>query len=99
MATTAIPADLLVEMTPSVRASLEGLLRQHAAIDELKAQVRRLAPKNTSVPPSTPHSHARPPRKAKPKSTRKCGGQRGYRGTARDREDAKPRRRGRGAAL
>ena len=45
MATTAIPAELLIEMTPAVRAFVEALLRQRAAmqaeIDDLKAQPGR----------------------------------------------------------
>ena len=83
-----VTADLLLEMTPAVRAFVEGLLRQRAEmqaeIDDLKAQVGRLTPKNSSVPPSTQHPHARPPRKAKPKSKRKRGGQRGHRRSVRE---------------
>ena len=54
-----IPPELLAEMTPAVRAFIESLLVQmaemqaqmQAEIDELKAQVKKLTPKNSSVPP------------------------------------------------
>ena len=79
-------------MTPAVRAFVESLLvqmaemqaRMQAEIDELKAQVRKLTPKNSSVPPSTQHPHARPPAKTKPKSKKKRGGQNGHKRTIRE---------------
>ena len=82
-----IPAELLAEMTPAVRAFVESLLlqmaemqaRMQAEIDELKAQVKRLTPQNSSLPPSTQHPHARPPANSKPKSQKKRGGQQGHR--------------------
>lgn len=78
-----IPPELLAEMTPAVRAFIESLLvqmaemqaRMQAEIDELKAQVKKLTPKNSSVPPSTQHPHARPPANPKSKSKKKRGGQ------------------------
>ena len=81
-----IPPELLAEMTPAVRAFVESLLvqmaemqaRMQAEIDELKAQVKKLTPKNSSVPPSTQHPHARPAAKPKPKSKKKHGGQNGH---------------------
>jgi hypothetical protein len=54
-----IPPELLAEMTPAVRAFVESLMlqmaemqaRMQAEIDDLKAQVKKLTPKNSSVPP------------------------------------------------
>jgi transposase len=52
-----IPPELLAEMTPAVRVFVESLLLQmaqmRAEIEELKSQVKRLTPQNSSVPPST----------------------------------------------
>lgn len=86
-----IPPELLAEMTPNVRAFVESLLfqmaemqaRMQSEIDELKAQVKKLTPKNSSVPPSTQHPHARTPEKPKPKSKKKRGGQNGHKRTIR----------------
>jgi transposase len=87
-----IPPELLAEMTPAARAFVESLLVQmaemraamQAEIDELKAQVKRLTPQNSSVPPSTQHPHARPTPKPKSKSKRKRGGQKGHRRAVRE---------------
>lgn len=83
-----IPAEILAEMTPAVRAFVESLLAQmakmQAEIDELKSQVKRLTPQNSSVPPSTQHPHARPTPKPKPKSKKKRGGQLGHRRVIRE---------------
>ncbi len=61
-----IPPELLAEMTPAVRAFVESWMlqmaemqaRMQAEIDDLKAQVKKLTPKNSSVPPSTQHPQA-----------------------------------------
>ena len=53
-----IPPELLAEMTPAVRAFVESLMvqmaemqaRMQAEIDELKAQVKNLTPKNSPCP-------------------------------------------------
>ena len=71
-----IPPGLLAQMTPAAGAFVESLLvqmaemqaRMQAEIDELKAQVKKLTPKNSSVSPSTQHLHARTTEKSKPKS-------------------------------
>ena len=74
-----IPPELLAEMTPAVRVYVESLLvRMQAELDELKAQVKKLTPQNSSMPPSTVHPHARPPAKPKPKSRKNRGGQQGH---------------------
>ena len=66
-----IPPELLAEMTPAVRVFIEALLLQmaqmRAEIEELKSQVKRLTPQNSSVPPSTQHHHARSTPKPKTK--------------------------------
>ncbi len=90
-----IPAEILAEMTPAVRAFVDSLLVQMAEmrvqaakmqteIDELKSQVKRLTPQNSSVPPSTQHPHARPVVTPKPKSKKKRGGQHGHRRVIRE---------------
>ena len=83
-----IPPELLAEMTPAVRVFVESLLIQMSAmqaeIDDLKTQVKRLTPQNSSVPPSTQHPHARPIPKPKPKSKKKRGGQKGHRRVVRE---------------
>ena len=87
-----IPPELLAEMTPAVRAFVESLFvqmaemqaRMQAEIDELKAQVKKLTPKNSSVPPSTQHPHARDVAKPKPKTKRPHGGQKGHKRTIRE---------------
>ena len=83
-----IPAELLVEMTPAVRVFVESLLVQmadmRAEIEDLKTQVKRLTPQNSSLPPSTQHPHARPTPKPKTKSKKKRGGQKGHRRAIRE---------------
>ena len=77
-----IPPELLAEMTPAVRVYVESLLVRmagmQAELDELKAQVKKLTPQNSSVPPSTVHPHARPSARPKTKSKKKRGGQQGH---------------------
>ena len=83
-----IPAELLAEMTPAVRMFVESLFVQmsdmRAEIEDLKSQVKRLTPQNSSVPPSTQHPHARPVPKPKSKSKKKRGGQKGHRRVIRE---------------
>ncbi len=90
-----IPAEIFAEMTPAVRAFVEGLLstidaqqaqiaKMQVEIDELKSQVKRLTPQNSSVPSSTVHPHARPAPKPKPKSKRTRGGQAGHKRMVRE---------------
>ncbi len=93
--TPEIPAEILAEMTPALRAFVEGLLLVNIALhaqiekmqaenDELKSQVKRLTPQNSSLPPSTQHPHARPTPKPKPKSKKTWGGQSGHKRTIRE---------------
>jgi transposase len=68
-----IPAEVEAEMTPAVRAFVEGLL---ARLAELEAGLNK-TPRNSSLPPSSQHPHAKPPAR-KPKSKKKRGGQPGH---------------------
>ena len=78
---SAIPPELLKEMTPAVRAFVEVLLLRLAElekrVEELEAK-RAKNPRNSSRPPSSEHPHAKPLPQKKPKSKRKPGGQRGH---------------------
>jgi transposase len=88
MSISQIPPELLSEMTPAVRVFVETRLARmadmQAEIDDLKTQVKRLTPQNSSVPPSTQHPHARPVPKPKSKSKKKRGGQEGHRRVIRE---------------
>lgn len=82
--TSRIPPGLAAQMTPEVRAFVDALL---VRIEELEAEAKSLreelgsarkTPQNSSLPPSTQHPHAKPPRPPRSKSKRKRGGQRGH---------------------
>jgi hypothetical protein len=71
-----IPPELEAEMTPAVRAFVLSLLKR---LDEAEARIEKLTPRNSSLPPSTEHPHAKPERKPKnQKKKRKQGGQKGH---------------------
>lgn len=70
-----IPPELEAEMTPAVKAAFLALLDR---IDQLEAQVQKLTPRNSSIPPSTEHPHAKPERRQTPGKKRKKGGQKGH---------------------
>jgi transposase len=72
--TSMITEEWLAAQTLEVQAVIRHLL---AEIDRLKGQIGKLTPQNSSLPPSTQHPHAKPPRK-KPQSKRKRGGQKGH---------------------
>jgi transposase len=72
--TSMITEEWLAAQTPDVQAVIRFLL---AEIERLKTQVAKLTPQNSSLPPSSQHPHARPPRK-KGKNKRKRGGQQGH---------------------
>lgn len=80
----AIPAELDAEMTPGVRAFVELLFARiealEAEVSELKAELAALkkSPRNSSLPPSTEHPHAKPVPPPKAKSGKKRGGQPGH---------------------
>jgi len=70
-----IPPELEAEMTPAVKAAFLALLDR---IDQLEAQLQKLTPRNSSIPPSTEHPHAKPERKKPSGKRRKRGGQQGH---------------------
>ena len=76
-----IPPELDAEMTPAVRAFVQVLLSRiaelEAQVEQLQRQLKGKTPQNSSLPPSTQHPHAKPPRK-KGKSKRQRGGQPGH---------------------
>lgn len=69
-----IPPQVEAEMTPAVRAFVELLIDR---ILKLEARLG-LNPQNSSLPPSTQHPHAKPPREKKKGPKRKRGGQPGH---------------------
>jgi len=70
-------------MTPAVKAAFLELLDR---IDHLEAQLQKLTPRNSSVPPSREHPHAKPKRNpAGKKKKRKQGGQKGHKRHERER--------------
>lgn len=75
-----IPAELEAKMTPAVRAFVLMLLKRieslEAEVDELKQRLGK-SPRNSSLPPSSEHPHAKPASEPKP-SGRKRGGQPGH---------------------
>lgn len=70
-----IPPELEAEMTPAVKAFVLALLKR---LDEAEAKIEKLTPRNSSLPPSTEHPHAKPKLKRPPAKNRKQGGQKGH---------------------
>ena len=68
-----ITEDLIARQPPEAQAIIRLLL---AKIDELEARLSK-TPDNSSLPPSSQHPHAKPPR-GKKQAKRKRGGQRGH---------------------
>lgn len=68
-----IPAEVEAEMTPAVRAFVQGLLTRMADLESRLG----MTPQNSSLPPSSQHPHAKPPVR-KPKSKKRRGGQPGH---------------------
>ena len=60
-----------------IRALLARMAKLEAELEVLRGQVKGTTPQNSSVPPSTQHPHAKPPRK-KGKSNKRRGGQLGH---------------------
>lgn len=69
-----IPPELETEMTPAVRAFVDMLIDR---IAKLEARLGA-TPQNSSLPPSTQHPHAKPPRKRGKGKRKKRGGQPGH---------------------
>ena len=76
-----IPPELEPEMTPAVKAFVFALLDR---LEEAEARIEKLTPRNSSVPPSTEHPHAKPKRKPPPGKKRKQGGQKGHKRHSRE---------------
>ena len=68
-----ITEELVGRQTPEAQAIIRVLL---AKIRELEERLNQ-SPRNSSLPPSTEHPHAKPPR-PKSRSKRKRGGQPGH---------------------
>ena len=88
--TLTIPAELETEMTPAVRAFVVMLLKRSEALESEVAQLKaetitlkaelaaaKKTPRNSSLPPSCEHPHAKPTPMEK-SSGRKRGGQPGH---------------------
>ena len=60
-----------------IRALLEKIAAMQAELDALQRQAKAKTPQNSSLPPSTQHPHAKPPRPRR-KSKKKRGGQPGH---------------------
>jgi len=60
-----------------IRLLLAKIVELESRIEELQRQAKGKTPQNSSLPPSTQHPHAKPPRK-KRKSKKKRGGQPGH---------------------
>lgn len=72
---TQIPPEIEAQMTPEVKAFV-GLLLDR--IEQFETKNQKTTPKNSSVPPSTVHPHARAKPKKKTGKGRKQGGQKGH---------------------
>ncbi len=71
---SAVTEKLIAQQSPEAQAIIRLLL---AEIQELKAQLLKLTPQNSSLPPSSQHPHAKP-NTPNSKSSRKRGGQPGH---------------------
>jgi transposase len=71
--TMEISDDLIARQTPEAQAIIRLLLERIRALEERLGQ----SPANSSLPPSSQHPHAKPPR-PKTKSRRRPGGQPGH---------------------
>jgi transposase len=69
-----ITEDLIARQTPEAQAIIRMLLAKIQSLEERLDKSSR----NSSIPPSTEHPHAKPPR-SKPPSKRRRGGQPGHR--------------------
>ena len=76
-----ITEELIARQPPEAQAIIHALLARMAKLEaelrELRGQVQGKTPQNSSLPPSTQHPHAKPPRE-KRKSKKRRGGQPGH---------------------
>lgn len=80
MSSPPITPEQLAALPPDVRAVVRAIIDHYERrIADLEAEIRGLkkTPRNSSLPPSSEHPHAKPP-PAKPKSGRERGGQAGH---------------------
>src|SRR5438045_9329824 len=70
--------ELIARQSPEAQAIIRALLAQ---IQQLQDQLSQ-SPRNSSLPPSTEHPHAKPPRPKSP-AKRRPGGQQGHAGHVR----------------
>ena len=74
-----IPPEIAAEMTPAVKAFVEVLIDHYEArLADLESRIQKLAPQNSSLPPSTQHPHAKPERGKRDGKRKKRGGQKGH---------------------
>ena len=89
-----IPAEIDAELSPKARKFFHDLIddyeRRFAELNKriagLEEKLQKLTPKNSSIPPSTQHPHAKEkpnPKKRKAKTRKKQGGQPGHPRTTR----------------
>ena len=89
-----IPAEIDAELSPKARKLFHDLIddyeRRFAELNKriagLEEKLQKLTPKNSSIPPSTQHPHAKEkpnPKKRKVKTRKKQGGQPGHPRTTR----------------
>ena len=83
-----IPPEIAAEMTPAVKAFVLTLVARIEQLEvqvlSLSAHVLKLSPRNSSLPPSTEHPHAKPLSKPKAGKKRKQGGQKGHKKHSRE---------------
>jgi transposase len=83
-----IPSEIEAEMRLAVKAFVNSLIDQIQSLTEkverLEKQVEKLTPRNSSLPPSSEHPHAKPKPAAKGGKKRKRGGQKGHKRHQRD---------------
>lgn len=66
--------DVIARLEPEAQGIIRALM---ARIDELEARLN-LSPRNSSLPPSTQHPHAKPPPPKRPATKKRRGGQPGH---------------------
>jgi hypothetical protein len=77
-----ITEEIIARQPPEARAIIRALLAEiaelRARVEELERRGKGKTPQNSSLPPSTQHPHAKPPRKKGKKGKKKRGGQPGH---------------------
>jgi transposase len=73
--------DSIEALVDRYERRIEALEKQ---VQSLTDQLQKLTPRNSSLPPSTEHPHAKPKPKKKPGKKRKQGGQKGHKRNVRE---------------